>query len=67
VYQFAPFGVVRLSDDLLASGMRGAANAAAAARGMRDPVRRGRLIEELANALRIAKEAGPYELPNEDF
>lgn len=58
-------------DDLLDGGLRGAANAAAAARGMTDPIRRGQLVEGLRDALRIAEEAGPYELSkgdcNDDF
>lgn len=54
-------------DDLLDAGIRGAASAAAAARGMSDPERRGRLVEELTKALKIATEAGPYELPKDDF
>jgi hypothetical protein len=54
-------------DDLLDAGLRGAANAAAAARGMSDPERRGRLVEELTKALKIAQGAGPYELPKDDF
>lgn len=54
-------------DDLLAAGLTGADNAAAAARGICDPSRRGQLVEKLTEALRIAKEAGPYEPPNDDF
>lgn len=55
--------------ELLESGRQGAANAAAAARAIRDPELRGALVEELREALRIAEEAGPYELPedSDDF
>jgi hypothetical protein len=54
-------------DGLLASGISGADNAAAAARGIGDPLMRGRLIEGLRKALRAA-EAGPYKLPvSDDF
>jgi len=54
-------------DDLLATGLEGAAHAVAAARGMRDPQRRGRLVEELRRALATAEQAGPYELSEDDF
>lgn len=54
-------------DEVLEAGMRGANNAANAARSLRDPVRRGYLIDELTKALKIAQESGPYELPSDDF
>ncbi len=52
--------------ELLEAGRRGAANAAAAARAMRDPDLRGRIVAELTEALRIAREAGPYKIPETD-
>jgi hypothetical protein len=54
-------------DELLATGLEGAANAAAAARGITDAARRGRLVQELREALETAERAGPYDLPDEDF
>ena len=47
--------------DLLACGVRGADNAAAAAKGVLDPRQRGELIEALRAALEIAATAGPFE------
>jgi ParB-like chromosome segregation protein Spo0J len=54
-------------DEVLEAGLRGADNAAAAARSLRDPVRRGQLIDELTKALKLAQEGGPYELPSDEF
>lgn len=54
-------------EEVLDAGLRGVANAAAAARSLRDPIRRGQLINKLTNALTVAQEGGPYELPSDEF
>jgi hypothetical protein len=54
-------------EELLAGGMQGVANAAAAARGNQGPKRPGALVEQLRTALATAETAGPDELPDDDF
>jgi hypothetical protein len=54
-------------DTLLASGVRGAENAAAAARGIKDPVKRGRLVESIRRALHSAETDGPVNPTEDDF
>ena len=48
--------------ELFDSGVRGAKNASAAARGILNPQMRGQLVEALRTGLHTAETAGPYDL-----